>query len=270
MALWRYPVKSLLGERVAASEVGECGLTGDRRFGLIDRKTGFVASAKNPRRWPDLFKLSACYPDGTDGPARITLPDGIHVATDDPRASAMVSEALGRDVQLASTAPDQPTLEQYIPSIEDVDPPEEWEQVYQGRFAQRSPAGTFSDSSPIHIVTTATLDALANATTGVRVDARRFRPNIVVETTEKGFIENDWVDQTITIGGVQIFIRAYTARCVMVTLPQSDLENNPEVLRAAAKRNRLPKNSTTEPCAGVYGLVRRAGTIAVGDRVEPA
>ncbi|HWN34907.1 MAG TPA: MOSC N-terminal beta barrel domain-containing protein, partial [Pseudonocardia sp.] len=59
--LWRFPVKSMLGERVEAAVVTEAGIVGDRGHALIDRQTGKVASAKHPRLWPDLFGCRARY-----------------------------------------------------------------------------------------------------------------------------------------------------------------------------------------------------------------
>src|SRR5437764_12120118 len=86
VALWRYPVKSMLGEELNATEVTERGLLGDRALALVDAETGKVASAKNPRRWPNLFDFRAAYIEGPREsgslpPVRITFPDGDDVTT---------------------------------------------------------------------------------------------------------------------------------------------------------------------------------------------
>src|SRR5690242_3784466 len=87
-ALFRYPVKSMLGEAITAAEIGEQGVAGDRTYALVDQETGKVASAKNPRRWSVLFECRATYLDepragGDAAPVRITLPDGSTVDSDD-------------------------------------------------------------------------------------------------------------------------------------------------------------------------------------------
>ena len=53
--LWRYPVKSMLGEQLTVTEVTESGLFGDRAYALRDASDGEIATAKNPSKWPNLF-----------------------------------------------------------------------------------------------------------------------------------------------------------------------------------------------------------------------
>src|SRR5881398_187869 len=89
VSLWRYPVKSMLGEEVNASDIASNGLLGDRVYAIIDRSDGKVASAKNPRKWPTLFDfraaLAAAPTAGGPMPAvRITLPDGTIVSSAQP------------------------------------------------------------------------------------------------------------------------------------------------------------------------------------------
>src|SRR5437870_1606394 len=101
--LWRYPVKSMLGERIDQTDVTERGFAGDRGTALIDAETGKLVSAKRPRLWARMLECRSAL-DGTT--IRITLPDGSVVATDDPDADRRLSEALGRKVTVASTAGD--------------------------------------------------------------------------------------------------------------------------------------------------------------------
>src|SRR3954452_3216545 len=107
VGLWRYPVKSMMGEELNASEVTERGLVGDRRFAVADPATGKVAGAKNPRKWGNFFEFRAAYvdPPRADGhlPAvRLTLPDGTIVTSAQPDAARLLSEALGREVTLTT------------------------------------------------------------------------------------------------------------------------------------------------------------------------
>jgi len=85
-SLWRYPVKSMMGEELNAAEVPERGLCGDRAYALVDRADGKVATAKNPRKWPHLFDFRATFIDPPRGlraaPIRITLPDGTMVTSE--------------------------------------------------------------------------------------------------------------------------------------------------------------------------------------------
>src|SRR2546422_1901168 len=101
VSLWRYPVKSMMGEELNASEVTERGLLGDRAYALVDRSDGKVASAKNPRKWPQLFEFRAAFVDtvrrGVGMPAvRITLPDGAVVTSDQVDVDESLSRELGR------------------------------------------------------------------------------------------------------------------------------------------------------------------------------
>src|SRR2546429_3409114 len=106
VGLWRYPVKSMMGEELNAAEVTDRGLIGDRHFAVVDPSTGKVAGAKNPRKWGNFFDFRAAYIEpprpGSKLPAvRVTLPDGTAAASDQPDVAQILSGALGRDVGLA-------------------------------------------------------------------------------------------------------------------------------------------------------------------------
>ena len=125
--LWRFPVKSMKGERIEQGEFTNRGLVGDRAYALIDTDTGKVASAKSVRLFPDLFGCSAAFvePPRLDGdlpPVRITLPDGRSVTSDSNDIDRELSAFFQRDVTLARAAPDDFTIDQYHPDVEDADP----------------------------------------------------------------------------------------------------------------------------------------------------
>src|SRR5438046_9627682 len=87
VSLWRYPVKSMMGEELNAVEVTDRGLLGDRAYALIDGSDGKAATAKNPRKWPRLFDFRAAFtgpfrPGTPVPPVRIHLPDGAVVPSD--------------------------------------------------------------------------------------------------------------------------------------------------------------------------------------------
>ena len=258
VSLWRYPVKSMMGEELNAAEVTERGLLGDRAYALIDAATGKVASAKNPRKWATLFDFRAAYVEPPRGggklpPVRITLPDGATVASGGEDVDRLLSAALGRDVVLQTTAPETPKLEEYWPDLEGL---AHRETVTEEGMAQES----FFDAAIIHLLTTATIEELRALYPQGRFEVRRFRPNIVVrsDTDDKGFAENAWVGRTLAIGeAVRLSISAPCPRCVMTTLPQGDLPKDVGILRAAAQHNHAN--------VGVYAKVASGGTIGRGD-----
>jgi uncharacterized protein len=263
-ALWRYPVKSMMGEELNCSEVTDRGLLGDRQFAIVDRSTGKVGGAKNPRKWGNFFDFRAAYAQplqmGAEVPAvRITLPDGAVVATAQGDLEEVLSRAFGRDVVLEEARPGgKPSgagAEEYSPGIGGLD--------YRDTVTNfEMPAGTFFDIAVMHLLTTATIDHLRALYPQGRFEARRFRPNIVVSTgpEEGGFAENDRIGHTVAIGGsVRLAITEPCTRCVMITLPQDDLPKDSGILRTAAQHNAVN--------VGVYASVLTGGTIRRGDAV---
>ena len=266
VALWRYPVKSMMGEELNAAEVTERGLAGDRRFAIVDRSTGKVAGAKNPRKWGNFFDFRAAYVEppqtGSKSTVRLTLPDGTVVTSDQPDLTQILSKALGREVAFVEARGNGDssvaTAEEYWPDVEGLehrDTVTEWE----------LPEGTFFDLAVVHLLTTATIDRLRALYPEGRFEVRRFRPNIVVSAApaEEGFVENEWIDRTIAIGDeVRLRITGPCPRCVMITLPQGDLPKDTGILRAAAQHN--------EANVGVYADVVAGGAIRRGDRITLA
>lgn len=260
--LWRYPVKSMQGEELNAAEVTERGVVGDRAYALLDRETGKVASAKNPRKWARLFDFRAAFVEtpqagGPLPPVRITLPDGTLTTSTDANVNTILSEAIGRGVTLAATSPDAPALEEYWPDIEGLARRDEMTD-------EPMPERTFFDAAVVHILTTATLDHLRSLYAQGRFEVHRFRPNLVITpgAPETGFVEDSWVGRSVVIGDTRIAVLKPCPRCVMTTLPQGDLPRDGGILRTAAKFHDVN--------VGVYCSVQHGGTIRRGDaaRVE--
>jgi uncharacterized protein YcbX len=258
VALWRYPVKSMRGEELNAIPLTPRGLLGDRAYAIIDPETGKVASAKNPKKWPNLFDCRALFvapPTAGDPypPVEVMLPDGTLARTDDDSFDATMSRLLGRRGMLQTAVPENAILEEYWPDLEELD--------HRDEVTDESlPEGTFFDLATVHVLTTGTLDGLRVAYPSGRFEPRRFRPNIIVETAaEDGhFPERGWLGKTLSIGDeVQLKVTAPCPRCVMTTLPQSDLPRDPGILRAAAQHN--------DAHVGIYAEVICAGTIRRGD-----
>lgn len=258
--LYRYPVKSMLGETVAALDIGYGGAAGDRRFALIDQSTGRVASAKQARLWRRLLKCSAT----TDGAhVRIRLPDGTTMAADDDGVDEALSKLVSRPVRLVDHRPAGA-------SVERADPEQVLEQGLDAEvdaplleLAEGTPGDSFVDLAPLHVITTATLDRIG-------IEAQRYRPNIVIATPPgyPPYAENEWTDRILTLGTARLKGMGPTPRCVIPTLEHGELGGAANALRTPAVENRVESFGLGRlPCAGAYVEVLAEGTVGVGDQL---
>ena len=284
--LWRFPVKSMLGERCDEVQVTPAGVVGDRAWALVDPTDDKVVSAKNPRKWGRVLELRASYvvePDaeGPAAPVSVELPDGTVVTSDDPGIDTALSAFLGRDVRLRSVPPAVRTMEETWPDVEGLAPeafiertrietgvPEET--VSDIALAMAAPPGTFFDLSVLHLITDATLRELARLQPDGSFDVRRYRPNVLVESRGDGFVENGWVGRRLGLGpDAEMQVALPTMRCIMTTLAVQDLPRDPSLLRTIAAHNRLEiAGLGSWACAGVYGDAAAPGTVAVDDEVR--
>ncbi len=270
--LWRYPVKSMLGERLDEAVIDKDGVAGDRSFALIDAQTGKICSAKRHDLWGRLFSFRATLVE--PGVARIVFPDGSQHTTDEPHLASLITAELGREVTLAQIPPEGAVLEEVWDDVKG-------EQMYGPATGEKAGGqtvidvttslaapGDFFDLAAIHFITTNTLAEFSRLEPDSRFDARRFRPNILIEVDdEEGFVENDW--RVVHIGDLELRTLMPVPRCVMTTLPQDDLPKDSNVLRSAARHNMQDTGVIgTMPCAGIYAAVASGGTIRVGDTVS--
>jgi uncharacterized protein YcbX len=283
-AIWRFPVKSMLGEQLDAAELGQAGMVGDRAYALRDRETGKVASAKHPKLWPNLLACRAAFVDpprsgGRFPPVRIELADGSSVQSDSGDVDAVLSRFFERDVELAHAAQNGYTIDQYHPDVENYDPEGHRDEVVEAQlgaafFNQRGlpsavPEGSFFDLFPFSVLTTSSLDRLSELEPESRFDARRFRMNVIVDTSAAGFVENEWVGRTLAIGDeVQLSADLPDPRCVMPSLAQEDLPRDPRVLKSLAQHNRIDVAGSMYPCVGIYASAKASGAINRGDPVS--
>lgn len=219
--LWRYPVKSMLGERCESLRVEMRGADGDRLFAIRDAQ-GKLGSGKHTRlfrKMDGLFGFQARYRDGVP---QIRFPNGVEVSGDAPSVHRALSHALGLAVTLA-----------------------------------RETDTSHFDSAPIHLVTSGSLAWLRTALPRAGIDARRFRPNLVIEVPGADAIEQDWIGRRLRIGEVELQVSEATERCGMVAFAQGELQKAPEVLRHITR------------CAGqnfgVYAQVLTAGVVRLHD-----
>jgi uncharacterized protein YcbX len=249
--IYRYPVKSMQGERLARVSFGPDGLDGDRRFAVIDAETGRVASAKKPRKWAGLLHLRA---ELRDGVLAVTAADGAEYRSDRHDLDAILSGLLGRSVTLRGPPLAPGSIEVEWPDIPG-HPNAASESV------EELPAGGYFDLAPVHLLTSATLQRFHDLAPNGGFDTRRFRPNVVVETLPvlSGFVERDWVGGALRIGDSPLRVSTLCSRCVMTTLSQPGLPADPGVLRAVAAHNAVN--------AGAYVIPAGTGQLVVGDPV---
>src|SRR6195952_5104122 len=257
--LTRYPVKSMLGQQVDEAVVGDTGLEHDRWRALMDPTTGYVCTAKHPRLWRRLLRDSAAVGDGE---VRVPTPAGETIDADDPRLVETLTADLGRMVELRSQRPAGSSVER--PDPEDVlaRGVEAEVEAPTLEISQGNAGDTFVDHSPIHLITTATLEHLG-------IEALRYRPNLVIDADVEPFAENGWLGRELTVGDVVLRLTLPTPRCSVPTLEHGPLPREPKALTPLLKENRVEVTGFgVLPCAGAYAEVVRGGTIRLGDQVR--
>lgn len=198
--IWRFPVKSMQGARLARAAVGPAGLPGDRAWALCDPVARAILGAKE---FPQLMRCAAAFRAGDEGPVDITLPDGDRVASDDPAIHARLSALLGMPLVLCpAPAPPEPA---------------------------------WFDDAPLHFLTTAELAHLRSHNPTAHWDVRRFRPNLVIEADADATRILVEPDRRFRIGGLVIQVAGPTARCSMTTRATADLPFDVSVLRTVAE-----------------------------------
>ncbi len=268
--LWRYPVKSMQGEELNGAQVTTGGLLGDRVYALIDIETRKVVSAKNPKKWPGFFSFRAAFtsPSSPDkGQAVwITLPDGTVLRSDQSDINARLSQFLGTKVALQSQSSENAQLEQFWPEFADSE-----NEISNEAVAGDAPLGTFFDYSALHLLTTSSMEAMQHLYPEGRFEVRRFRPNIMIDTTGlSGFVENAWVGKVLKLGdSLRLQITDPCPRCVMPTLAQGDLPADAGIFKHAIAKNRpmVPFAGKELPSVGVYARVLEPGWVKRGDLI---
>jgi uncharacterized protein YcbX len=221
LALQRFPVKSMLGEAVTSLASDERGCAGDRRWS-VRTAAGKIGSGKDTRRFAAVIGLLDLRAQERDGRVVVVFPDGTECAASDDGVAERISRYVGQPVTLA-------------------------EETSVSHF----------DDGPVSLVGRASVDALSEAR-GELVDARRFRANILLDTSV-AFAEDAWVGHDVAIGSVVLRIAMRSPRCVMVNMQSADLPVQPGNLAAIGRLN--------DTCLGVIATVVTPGTVTVGDPV---
>jgi uncharacterized protein YcbX len=280
-SIWRYPVKSMLGEQLADAEIGELGLHADRTWAVRDVELDATTSAK---RLPSLLWLTAHYaqappPDAGPGHAPevvITFPDGTEVTSSDPAVHQTLSRYLDREVELRPLPPID-RRDQYrgpmatktdlrtIFGLEDGEPLPDLSMFPVRKLAEISryatPVGSYVDAYPVHIITEQSLATMAGLAPDSDFDLRRFRPTIVVDSPGTSpHPEWDWCGGLLHAPHAELQPLIPTIRCVMPSHEQPELKRDKEITRTIAAHSRR--------CLGVYGNITQAGRIAEGDVLQ--
>ena len=275
--IWRYPVKSMAGERLDEASLDAGGIPGDRAWAVRDERRGGIRGAK---KIPGLMRCAARYlePPTRDCVAapEITLPDGTRLRADAADAAERVSGAVETPVSLWPLLPAS-ALDHYRrgrPDHEDLltelraifgrlpdEPLPDLASFPPDLLRYESPPGTYFDAFPVLVLTSASLERLARAAPGSRVDVRRFRPNFLIETAPEleGYVESGWVGRRLRLGGVELEGTLACPRCVMVTHAFADLPRDTALLRSIVR--------DASQNLGLYARPLGAGQIAVGDEV---
>jgi uncharacterized protein YcbX len=277
--LWRFPVKSMAGERLERADVTAGGVVGDRLWAVRDEQLGSITGGK---RLPALMTCTARFlaepPADAFGdavpPVAITLPDGTELSSEQPDIDARLSAFLGRAVSLCprrpagerrhyraarftmddlrtqfALAPGEPVPDFSMFPVSML--------LALSRYA--TPPGTYFDAYPLHVLTTATVAELRRLAPAVSAEPLSFRPNILVAVDGAGLVENGWCGGSLRAGAMRADIEIPAVRCSMTTRAQPGLAADPGLLRAVAQHARR--------CAGVYARVANAGQVRIGDAV---
>ncbi len=272
--LWRYPVKSMGGERLESARVGHRGIPGDRGWAVFDETRGGVTNAK---RSAALRACRARYvrePVSGDAPpaVEIVLPNGTPLLGDSIDAARALSELLGRAVSLRALGPEGSAA---APRLSTADEPQDVVRAMNGVLPgepladlseftperlRRLREGNFFDAYPLHLLTDASLRTLARLAPDVSWDERRFRPNLFVATTDvEPYPERAWIARRLLAGEATLEFVTECPRCVMVTQAVDDVPQDHRVMRMLVQHTRHR--------VGVYGGVAAEGTVRVGDPI---
>jgi uncharacterized protein YcbX len=244
--LWRYPVKSLLGERLPSLSLVGDGVDGDRLWGILDRGDGRILTARREPRL--LFAASRLAAD--DVPL-ITLPGGRVLTGPGPATDDALSAWLGKPVALVSaTEREASRAEYFADATDDSSRAIEW----------TMPKDRFVDAYPVLVMSTAGLRGGAAAYAAGAWDVRRFRPNVLIELEGEGWLEDAWAERGLRVGTARLIPRRRCIRCTMVNRAQPGLDKDVNIYKTL--------NRTHGGDAGMWTEVALPGSVSEGDVVE--
>jgi uncharacterized protein YcbX len=268
--IYRYPVKSMMGEALSEAAMGESGIAGDRGWAVRDEKRGGIRGGK---KIPQLMQLTA--QSGAAAPL-IIAPDGDSASASAEGINEWLSDKLNHPVTLWPLLPAE-QLDHYRRGAPDT---EDFEQELRAVFGRlpdeplpdltgfeellefESPPGTYFDAFSLSIMSQQSLATMNQLDGDSLFDVRRFRPNLLVDIPDSDhpFPEQAWVGKTLSIGSVKLKIEMTCPRCSMTTHGFDDLPQDAQIMR------KLVANS--EGNLGIYASVLEAGTVSAGDSIS--
>jgi uncharacterized protein YcbX len=268
--LWTYPVKSMVGSTVASIDLSPLGIVGDRHWAIRDLDNGGIRGAK---KIGELMQFTA---EQKGGHVAITCPNGDITSSSHSDVNEKLSHALGRNVALESLPADN-NLEHFrrgpgtssdpITELRNIFGREEHEPLpnfaaFPPEVAEfESPPGTHHDCWPLMVMTTSAMTAMQQALPDSNIDIKRFRPSIVIDSTEPGHPEFTWTGKTAQIGTATVEFLDPCPRCIMITRRiNDDIPEDRAILRHVVRD--LDQN------VGVYARVITPGTISLNDTLS--
>ncbi len=268
--IYRYPVKSMMGETLREADIGEDGIPGDRGWAVRDEQRGGIRGGK---KIPQLMALAA--QSGSAAPL-ITAPGGDSASASAEGINDWLSDKLNHPVTLWPLLPAE-QLDHYRRGAPDT---EDFEQELRAVFGRlpdeplpdlagfeellefESPPGTYFDAFPISIMSQQSLNTMNQIEGESQFDVRRFRPNLLVNLpgTDHPFPEQAWIGKTLSVGGVKLKIDMTCPRCAMTTHGFDDLPHDAQIMRKLVAKS--------EGNLGIYASVVQAGKVTAGDSVS--
>ena len=268
--IYRYPVKSMMGESMSEVNIGETGIPGDRSWAVRDEKRGGIRGGK---KIPQLMMLAA--QSGPTAPL-ITAPDGDSASASSEHINEWLSGKLNHPVTLwpllpadqldhyRRGAPDTEDFEQELRSVFGRLPDEPLPDLagFEEVLEFESPPGTYFDAFSLSIMSQQSLATMNQLDGESRFDVRRFRPNLLVDIpdTDHPFPEQAWIGKMLSIGSVKLRIEMTCPRCSMTTHGFDDLPRDTEIMRQLV--NQCDGN------LGIYASVQTPGQISIEDHIE--
>jgi len=268
--LFRYPVKSLGGEALAAAQIGASGIAGDRIWAFRDLGRSEISSAK---RYPLLMQIAAALQE--DGHARLRFPSGETSSTAASDCAARVSNFIGRPQALFGVRPASDAahfarsgvavenMEADIRGVLGLLPDEtlpDFSKFPAEALRNATVPGTYFDGAVIHIILASELRQLQGSVSGAEVDALRFRPNIVLDDLAAPLVSDDLVGVTLRAGDTVLRLDFIVPRCSMTTHEQGRLGKAPQIMRTLVR--------DWKHNFGLYATVQQGGQIRLGDVFE--
>jgi MOSC domain-containing protein len=250
-SLWRYPVKSMRGERLDEAFVGFAGVYGDRIYAFSNAaaQKGFPYLTARECEAMLLYQPRFRHPEHAKAPPNLAA-----------------AESLGPGLTPVYPAPAELIVDVETPSgtVHAVDDPLLIAAMKDGAIgdtiALMRSDRALTDCRPVSLISLQTVRQIGEEA-GAVLDMRRFRANIYADLAAvRGFAENAFVGRTMRVGArAVIAVTGLDPRCKMITLDPDTAQAAPEVLRTVARGH--------GGMAGVYGAVMVEGTVRPGDAI---